>query len=40
MEKVYIQWTIVNWITVVLMVSIGYLLIGLVGQAYQKWGAQ
>lgn len=30
MERVYIQWSIVNWITVVLMASLGAALIGVV----------
>lgn len=30
MERVIIQWNIVNWVTVVLMVSIGFLISGTV----------
>lgn len=30
MEKTYLQWNIVNWITVVLMASFGALVLGLV----------
>ncbi len=29
----YIRWNAVNWITVVLMVSIGFVIYGFVGQA-------
>ena len=30
MEKVYLQWNLQNWITVVLMAAIGMTLVGLV----------
>lgn len=40
MERVYIAWTIENWITVVLMGALGYLLFALVVKAYQNWGSQ
>lgn len=30
MDRTYLQWNIVNWITVVLMASLGMLLIGAV----------
>jgi len=30
MDRTYISWTIENWITVVLMVSLGYLLVALI----------
>lgn len=30
MDKVYISWSIENWITVVLMVALGYFLVSLV----------
>lgn len=36
MEKVYLQWSVVNWVTVVLMAALGYLLVGLVAQGIQK----
>lgn len=29
----YIRWNAVNWVTVVLMVSIGFVVYGFVGQA-------
>lgn len=32
-EHVYVDWTIVNWITVFLMASLGLLLLGLIAQA-------
>lgn len=37
MDRVYLQWTVPNWITVVLMATLGYLLLGLVGQGYQAF---
>lgn len=33
MERAYIGWTIENWITVILMVALGYLVVAIVGQA-------
>lgn len=33
MERVYIQWTIVNWITVFLMAVMGFMLLGMIAQA-------
>lgn len=33
MERVYIQWTIVNWITVFLMAVLGFMLLGAIAQA-------
>jgi len=30
MDKFYIQWNVVNWVTVVLMASIGALIVGTV----------
>lgn len=33
MERVYIQWTIANWITIFLMATLGFLLLGLISQA-------
>lgn len=35
MERTYLQWNIVNWITIVLMVSIGFTLMGLASSAIQ-----
>jgi len=35
MERVYLEWNIVNWITVVLMASIGLALVGLVSSSLQ-----
>lgn len=33
MERVYIQWSITNWITVFLMATLGFLAIGFIAQA-------
>lgn len=30
MERTYLQWNLVNWITIVLMASLGAMLIGFV----------
>lgn len=35
MERVYLEWNIVNWITVVLMAAIGLALVGAVSSAIQ-----
>ncbi len=40
MDRVYLAWTIENWITVVLMAALGYLLFSLVWQAWQKFGGR
>jgi hypothetical protein len=37
MDRVYIAWTIENWITVVLMAALGYVLFALVSQAYRNF---
>lgn len=31
MERTYLQWNLVNWITVVLMAALGAMLMGVVG---------
>lgn len=36
-EKVYLQWTIENWITVGLMVFIGMAVIGLIASAVRTY---
>lgn len=40
MDRVYIQWTIVNWITVFLMASVGFLLVGTIAQAAHNISAR
>jgi hypothetical protein len=36
MERVYLEWNIVNWITVVLMAAIGLAAVGFVSSSIQK----
>jgi hypothetical protein len=36
-EKVYLQWTLENWITVVLMAFAGIALIGLIASAFRHY---
>jgi hypothetical protein len=38
MEKTYLQWNAVNWITVVLMASFGALFVGLVLTGLNAYG--
>lgn len=37
-ERVILQWNMPNWITVFLMVTLGYVIIALGMQAYKQWG--
>jgi len=37
MERTYLQWNIVNWITVVLMATLGVALIGVVAAGLQTY---
>lgn len=37
MEDSIITWNVPNWITVLLMVFLGFFLIGFFGQSWQKW---
>ena len=36
MEGVYIRWTVENWITVVLMAALGYLVFAVAAQLFLK----
>ncbi len=38
-ERFYLQWNIVNWITVVLMAAIGIMLVGAITSAIRQYGA-
>jgi hypothetical protein len=38
--KFYLQWNIVNWITVVLMVSIGMLIVGMIASGIRQYSAK
>lgn len=40
MERTYLQWNLVNWITVVLMASLGAMLVGLVAASVQQYKAK
>lgn len=37
MEKAYLQWNLVNWITVVLMASLGTILVGVVLSSIRQY---
>lgn len=37
MERVYLHWNIINWITVVLMAYIGLTVIGFAGSAIRHY---
>jgi len=37
MERAYIQWNVVNWITIVLMASFGALFMGLVAAGIKTY---
>lgn len=36
MDTVYLHWNITNWITVMLMAGVGFMLLSLAAQFYQK----
>lgn len=36
MDKVYIHWNITNWITVILMATVGFAIVGFASQAWKK----
>lgn len=37
MDKFYLQWNVVNWITVVLMASVGVLVIGTIAAGLKHY---
>jgi len=37
MEKTYLQWNFINWITVVLMASIGMMAVGLIVSGIKQY---
>ena len=37
MDRAYLQWNIVNWVTVVLMAAVGIMFIGLLGSALKTY---
>lgn len=36
MERTYVQWNFVNWVTIVLMVTAGWLVVGLVSSVVRS----
>ena len=38
MERTYLQWNLVNWVTVVLMASLGAVLVGVVAASMKTYG--
>lgn len=38
MDRVYLAWTMENWITVLLMVAFGYLVFALMAQVLRNFG--
>lgn len=40
MDRTYLHWNLVNWITVVLMASIGVLAIGAVSSGLRQYRAE
>lgn len=36
MDRVFLSWTFENWITVLLMAGLGYVLFGLVSQVFKN----
>jgi len=37
MERVYLQWNLVNWITVVLMAVIGFMAVGFIAAGIKSY---
>lgn len=37
MERTYLQWNVVNWITVILMASFGVMAIGLIASGLKAY---
>lgn len=40
MEKAYLQWNLVNWITVVLMASFGVVVVGFIASGLRSFNGQ
>ncbi|MDE2020894.1 MAG: hypothetical protein KGJ13_11210 [Patescibacteria group bacterium] len=38
MERFYLQWNIVNWITVVLMAAVGMMIVGAIASGLRQYG--
>jgi len=39
-DKAYLQWNIVNWVTVVLMATVAMLIVGAIGSSVRVWRGQ
>jgi hypothetical protein len=39
-ERVYLQWNLINWVTVVLMAAIGMALVGFVASGVRQYTGQ
>lgn len=37
-ERFYLQWNLPNWITVVLMATVGMILVGAISSALRQYG--
>jgi hypothetical protein len=37
MEKTILTWNVTNWITVVLMATLGFMVVGSIGVIAKKW---
>lgn len=37
-ERFYLQWNLVNWITVVLMATVGVLIVGAIASGIRQYG--
>jgi hypothetical protein len=40
MDETILTWNATNWITVVLMATVGFFILALVAQAYQSYAAK
>jgi hypothetical protein len=40
MDRVFLAWNITNWITVILMGALGYVLFAIISQAYQNFAGR
>lgn len=38
--RAYLQWNAVNWVTIVLMAAVGFLIVGMIGSGVRVWKGQ
>lgn len=38
MDTVYLHWNITNWITILLMAAVGFMLLGFAAQLWKQYG--